>query len=121
MTAWSPVARVQSSAAGIWCGLPQDDREAVRWYRAAAAGGNPEAENNLGLMYRSGRGVEKNKAEAAKWHARAAQAMYVPAVFNLAAAFYNGDGVTVDDVRACALFELADKPGSALETAVDNL
>src|ERR1700680_3639420 len=45
-------------------GLPQNDEQAAKWYRAAAEQGNAIAQNNLGLMIRSGRGVEQNKKEA---------------------------------------------------------
>ncbi len=38
-------------------GVAQDAREAVRWYRRAAAQGEADALNNLGLMYQEGRGV----------------------------------------------------------------
>ena len=38
-------------------GVPQDDAEAVRWYRLAAEQGNSLAQNNLGFMYGNGRGV----------------------------------------------------------------
>lgn len=30
-------------------GGPKDEAEAVRWYRAAAAQGDPDSQNNLGL------------------------------------------------------------------------
>ena len=38
-------------------GVPQDDTEAVKWYRKAAEQGHAEAQNNLGVMYLNGRGV----------------------------------------------------------------
>ena len=37
--------------------LPQNDVEAVKWYRKAAGGGYPAAQNDLGWMYQNGRGV----------------------------------------------------------------
>ena len=33
-------------------GVTQDDQEAVKWYRLAAAQGHAEAQDNLGAMYR---------------------------------------------------------------------
>ena len=34
--------------------MPQDDAEAVRWYRLAAEQGHVSAQNNLGVMYSTG-------------------------------------------------------------------
>ena len=38
-------------------GVPQDDAEAARWYRLATDQWQPEAQYELGLMYRDGEGV----------------------------------------------------------------
>ena len=35
-------------------GVPQDDAEALRWYRLAAEQGNARAQLNLGVMYDTG-------------------------------------------------------------------
>src|SRR5262249_48288250 len=37
-------------------GMPQDDRNAVLWYRKSAEQGHPGAQNNLGVLYSGGRG-----------------------------------------------------------------
>ncbi len=42
-------------------GVPEDDAEAVRWYRLAAEQGYAEAQYNLGLMYANGEGVPENR------------------------------------------------------------
>ena len=39
-------------------GVPQDDAEAVKWYRKAAEGGYAIAQDNLGWIYQQGRAVE---------------------------------------------------------------
>jgi len=93
-------------------GVPQSDRQAVKWYRAAAEQGNATAQNNLGLMFRIGRGVEQDKAEAVKWYRKAARQENPGAMFNLATSYYNGDGIAIDDVAAYAWFLLAQKFGS---------
>jgi hypothetical protein len=41
-------------------GVPQDDAEAVRWYRLAAAQGDAGAQNNFGAMYENGEGVPQD-------------------------------------------------------------
>ena len=52
-------------------GVPEDDREAVKWYRKAAEQGDALAQNNLGLMYANGEGVPEDDREAVKWYQRA--------------------------------------------------
>ncbi len=54
-------------------GVPQDDAEAVRWYRLAAEQGDAGAQAKLGLMYGSGRGVPQDDAEAVRWYRLAAE------------------------------------------------
>jgi uncharacterized protein len=53
-------------------GVPENDAEAVKWYRKAADQGLVEAQFNLGNMYESGEGVPENDAEAVKWYRKAA-------------------------------------------------
>ena len=48
-------------------GVPQDDVEAVKWYRLAADQGFANAQLNLGLMYAKGTGVPQDDVEAYKW------------------------------------------------------
>ena len=52
---------------------PQDDAEAVRWYRLAAEQGHASAQFNLGLMYDKGEGVPQDDAEAVRWFRLAAE------------------------------------------------
>ena len=54
-------------------GVPENDAEAVRWYRMAAEQGNASAQYNLGVMYANGEGVPENYVLSYAW-------------FNLAAA-----------------------------------
>ena len=48
-------------------GVPQDYKEAVKWYRLSAEQGLAQAQNNLGLMYQNGRGVPQDYALAHMW------------------------------------------------------
>ena len=52
--------------------VPQDDVEAVRWYRLAAERGYAVAQLSLGVMYSDGRGVPQDDVEAQKWYNLAA-------------------------------------------------
>ena len=53
-------------------GVPEDDAEAVRWYRLAADQGLANAQYNLGVMYADGEGVPEDDAEAVRWYRLAA-------------------------------------------------
>ncbi|MCU1298045.1 MAG: Sel1 domain protein repeat-containing protein [Acidobacteriaceae bacterium] len=97
-------------------GVPQSDKEAVKWYRAAAEQGNAKAQNRLGLMFRSGLGVDQDKTEAVNWYRKAARQKNATAMFNLGTAYYNGDGIGIDDVMAYAWFFLAADFGSQSAT-----
>src|SRR5689334_12056035 len=54
------------------CGVPQDDVQAVVWYRKASEQNLAMAQTNLGTMYLEGKGVSRDDAEAAKWFEKAA-------------------------------------------------
>ena len=53
-------------------GVPQDDKEAVKWLRLAAEQGYSIAQYNLGVMYATGEGVSQDYQEALKWYRKAA-------------------------------------------------
>lgn len=48
-------------------GAPQDDVEAVRWYRLAADRGDAIAQYQFGLAYRDGEGVPQDDIQAHMW------------------------------------------------------
>ena len=48
-------------------GVPQDDAEAVQWYRLAAEQGHAEAQGTLGAMYMNGQGVPQDDETAHVW------------------------------------------------------
>ena len=48
-------------------GVPQNDAEAVKWYRKAAERGFAQAQYNLGVMYYFGSGVPVNSVKAYMW------------------------------------------------------
>jgi TPR repeat protein len=87
--------------------IPQDDAEAVKWYRKAADQGNGPAQHILGMHYRIGIGVEKDFAEAVKWYRRAADQGLSRAQFDLGNAYSKGDGVAQDYLLAYKWFTLA--------------
>ena len=48
-------------------GVPEDDAEAVKWYRKAAEQGLVIAQFNLGIMYGNGEGIPVNNIKAYMW------------------------------------------------------
>ena len=61
---------------------------------------DPEAQNMLGDMYKSGNGIEENLTEAIKWYRKAAEQDYAAAQFNLGIMYHDGNGVEQDYVEA---------------------
>ena len=54
-------------------GVPQNYKEAIKWYRLAAEQGFAPAQYNLGAMYFEGLGVPQDHKEAEKWFRRSAE------------------------------------------------
>ena len=49
-------------------GVPQDYKEAVKWYRKAADQGSERGQYFLGLMYKEGEGVPQDYIQAHMWY-----------------------------------------------------
>ena len=93
--------------------VPQDDAEALRYYRHAAEGGNTDAQYMLGVMHFEGRGVPKNDEEAVDYFRHAAEAGNA-----LAQCFFGGfyalgkGGVEQDFCRGYMWISLASEQGN---------
>ncbi|SVD41693.1 uncharacterized protein METZ01_LOCUS394547, partial [marine metagenome] len=102
-------------------GVPQDETEALRWYRraaeqgdAAAAAwvhriaeqGNAEAQLALGGMYFAGQGVAEDPTEGVRWWRLAAEQGHLPAQTGLGGRYFNGRGVAQDDAEAVRWYRL---------------
>jgi hypothetical protein len=92
--------------------------EALRWYKAAAEAGHPEARTSIGFMYFSGRGVERNFDEAGKWYRSALDGLRVSAsegniraMRTLGFMYQNGLGVPVSIDAAVGQFTQAANSG----------
>jgi len=94
-------------------GVPQDDTEAVKWYRAAAEQGHPAAQYNVGVAYAEGKGIPKNYAEAHKWFTKAAGQGIPAAQYNLGVIYENGLGVDRDRVEAYTWYVLSSETGES--------
>ena len=88
-------------------GVPQDEAEAIRWFRLTAEQGDAVAQANLGSVYDAGRGVPQDFAEAVRWFRLAAEQGNAIAQFNLGNMYASGRGVPQDDVEAHTWFNLA--------------
>jgi TPR repeat protein len=100
-------------------GVPQNDAEAVKWYRSAADQGHITASYNLGVMYENGRGLPQDYVEARKWYRFAADRGDSSAQYNLGDLYANGNGVPKDYVSAYVWFKLAAAQGD--KSATDNI
>src|SRR2546425_1106147 len=88
-------------------GVSQDDAEAAKWYRQAAAQGHAGAQYSLGVMYYYGQGVPQDYAEALKWYRQAAAQGYAGAQSELGVMYHNGQGVSQDDTEALKWYRQA--------------
>jgi TPR repeat protein len=92
-------------------GVPQDDAEAVKWYRLAAEQGNAGAQKNLGVMYQIGKGVPQDDAEAVKWYRLAAEQGDADAQYKLGVMYTNSRGVLQSNAMAHMWFNIASANG----------
>lgn len=100
-------------------GVPQDDREAVKWYRRAAEQGAALAQRQLGIMYAEGLGVPQDYREAVKWNRLAAEQGNARAQLGLGRMYFEGQGVPQDHQAAVRWLRRAAEQGNA--TAQHNL
>ena len=91
-------------------GVPEDHREAAKWFRKAAEQGDAGAQFNLGVMYFKGEGVPEDHREAVKWLRKAAEQGYARAQFNLGV---RGEGVLKDYREAVKWYRMAADQGHA--------
>ena len=79
--------RVRSTLWGVmyFCGLDvaKDHKEAVKWYKQSALGGDMYGQYSFGEMRENGWGIEKNMAEAKTWYQKSADQGYDRAIEKL--------------------------------------
>ncbi|MDG0982686.1 MAG: tetratricopeptide repeat protein [Tateyamaria sp.] len=89
-----------------------DYDSALLWFTPLAEKGNASAQTNLGVMYRTGKGVPKDYAEAVEWYRLAAEQGHASAQTNLGVMFDRGQGVAQDNVLAHMWYNLGAANGS---------
>jgi TPR repeat protein len=88
-------------------GVSQNLSEALKWWRLAAAQGQPGAQTSLGFSYDLGFGVNENDSEAVKWYRLAAEQGYARAQSNLGMMYFEGTGVPQNYLRAYGWLAIA--------------
>lgn len=107
MAAFRRAAEAGSADAKVWLGWildqAEENDEAVRWYREAAADGSAAGKARLAEMYAKGDGVARDPERARALFEEAAGGGYRPAMLVLAAAYRAGDlGLERDEALAAA-------------------
>jgi TPR repeat protein len=89
-------------------------RKAFYWYRKAADLGDADAMWMIGVCYRSGLGVKKDKTKAFEWWEKASLwCFHRKAICSLAMCYQRGDGVEKNKAMAFELYLRAAEQGSA--------
>jgi TPR repeat protein len=94
-------------------GQPKQANLAVQYFQAAAELRYAPAQANLGWMYASGRGVQKDDFQAVHWFRLAAGHGHAVAQHNLGGMYKNGQGVQRDYAQAVYWYRLAADQGLA--------
>jgi TPR repeat protein len=127
--AWKPTTQLErqrgsrsgsavSDAAGplelVATALARGDYVTVaKLLRPLANQGNADAQANVGLMYATGQGVQRDDVEAVKWFRMAAEQGVAEAQKNLGLMYLNGRGVQLDSAQAMMWFQKAGLQGHA--------
>lgn len=93
-------------------GVKQDTKEALAWFRKAAAQENGPAYNSIGNYYRSGTGVTADPKQAFGWYQKGAQAKDSQAMLNLGNCYFYGMGVEKDEKTAVKWWKDAADSGN---------
>jgi hypothetical protein len=99
-------------AKGLAAAERGDYTTALKEWRPLAEQGNPDAQYNLGIMYRHGEGVTQDYKVAIKWFKLAAEQGNASAQSNLGAIYDQGLGITQDSSAAFKWFKLAAESGN---------
>ena len=89
----------------------EDSGCSAELYQKAAEQGDADAQNNLGLCYVHGCGVEQNYSEALKWLRKSAEQEYADAQYNLGVCYESGMGVSQDYSEALKWLRKAAEQG----------
>src|SRR5262245_51560697 len=88
-------------------GVAQDQEEALKWWRKAAAQHHPGAEFSIGNAYANGWGVSQNNRTAVVWWRMAAEREHPGAQYNLGDFSMLSKVLPFDPAQACMWFDRA--------------
>ena len=94
-------------------GFADEGKPSLAEIQKKAEQGNPEAQAELGLLYRRGREISQDYGLAEKWFRSAAEQGHADAQNNLGLMYDHGRGVERDFVEARKLYLQAAKQGHA--------
>ena len=99
-------------------GMPQNKKEAARWFHLAAEQGLAEAQSVLGYLCLVGEGVQQNNDLALEWTRKAAQQGDANAQFNLSVMHGKPHGIRKDSAESLKWLRQAAEQGhgAALNT-----
>lgn len=96
-----------------WESLSDEMEEILQIWKDASRQGHGEAENNIGLMYELGHGVQQSDSEAARWYKLASDNGIIGAKFNLGSMYEEGRGVVQSNIEAARYYRSAGEAGFA--------
>ena len=73
--------------------MPRNEQLALGWYLRAAEQGHAGAQDNLGMRYEHGQGVERDPAQALHWYRQAADQGLPSAQYHLGQLYDSGNGI----------------------------
>lgn len=95
-------------------GMPQNDAQAIHWYRLAAAQNHPDAQYHLAWMLARGLGAAQDEAASFQLYAAAAEAGHSAAQNNLGEMLRYGQGVPKDVAAAVRWYERSAAAGQTV-------
>ena len=97
-------------------------KEAFEYFQKAADQGDIGAQNNLGALYKDGKGCNKNHAKAFEHFQKAADQGYAGAQYNIGVMYNNGEFIDQDYNKACEWYQkAADQGDSEAENILKTL
>ena len=107
------IAYAQSFEKGWEAAQKGDFATALKEWRGLAVQGDADAQYNLGVLYRDGKGVTQNYKEAVSWFFLSASQGDADAQASLGYLHENGQGVTQDFTQAVRWYHLSASQGNA--------
>lgn len=93
--------------------LEENYTQAIEWYTKSANQGYAEAQNDLGMMYRDGRGITQDYTKAHELFVKSSNQGLDLAEYNLGVMYYFGMGIKQDEIHALEWFTKSANQGFA--------